>query len=236
MSSQHLLLARRPCSPPTFPSSPFYSLLAECGLDMWKAATLTQSASHPGLLDSPVTLTRKSRPHSLPSASRPLPTVANLDMRFLNGYQPPAPLPEAEYHLDTPPEGYDLNCCYWLPEEAALKTDGVKLVPIIVRPSRLLARSPGGAHHISPTSLDRNACSPPCTLVRSTTSSLATLKATSTSPTTSPRLSAGSSRSSRRGGVNRARYSLRCTTSDCSLRTRTRVRRGQRGSRASWGS
>jgi hypothetical protein len=71
-------------------------------------------------------------------------------MRFLNGYRAPAPLPEADYHLDTPPEEYDVNCCYTLPGGAALKTDGVKLVPIIVRPSRLLARSPGSAHLRSP--------------------------------------------------------------------------------------
>ncbi|BGO93100.1 hypothetical protein NBRC10512_003285 [Rhodotorula toruloides] len=52
-------------------------------------------------------------------------------MPFLNAFRPPAPLPEEEYHLETSPDEYDLNSCYPVPEEAALRTDGVKLVPII---------------------------------------------------------------------------------------------------------
>ncbi|BGP21873.1 GNAT family acetyltransferase [Rhodotorula toruloides] len=52
-------------------------------------------------------------------------------MPFLNAFQPPALLAEDEYHLKTPLDRFDLNCCYPLPGEAALRTDGVKLVPII---------------------------------------------------------------------------------------------------------
>ncbi|BGP36903.1 hypothetical protein JCM10449v2_000805 [Rhodotorula kratochvilovae] len=53
-------------------------------------------------------------------------------MRLLNSYQDPAPLAEAEHHAQTPPEEYDLNWCYALPEEAVLQTaGGVRLVPLI---------------------------------------------------------------------------------------------------------
>ncbi|GAA5890831.1 hypothetical protein JCM6882_008829 [Rhodosporidiobolus microsporus] len=51
-------------------------------------------------------------------------------MPFLNAYKPPAPLPEEEYHAETPPEEYDLNFVYSAPER--LETPGgVRLEPFV---------------------------------------------------------------------------------------------------------
>ena len=65
-------------------------------------------------------------------------------MRFLNRYQPPAPLEEADWHASTPAAEYDLNFCYELPDEAVLQTEGVRLVPLVVRAPRSRLCAPPG--------------------------------------------------------------------------------------------
>lgn len=50
---------------------------------------------------------------------------------FLNSFSAPSPLPNQDYHLDTPPYSYDVNFCAPVPEELATH-GGVTLVPIIV--------------------------------------------------------------------------------------------------------
>ncbi|GAA5890347.1 hypothetical protein JCM8208_002787 [Rhodotorula glutinis] len=52
-------------------------------------------------------------------------------MPYLNRYKPPAPLPEAAWEERTPVEEYDLDFCYDLPSEAVLRSEGVRLVPLI---------------------------------------------------------------------------------------------------------
>lgn len=104
-------------------------------------------------------------------------------MPFLNAFRPPAPLPEEEYHLETSPDEYDLNSCYPVPEEAALRTDGVKLVPIIVRPTHRFPKAIRDPLTLSSPHLIPH--SPLCTAAPSTPSSPATPKATNTSPSIS---------------------------------------------------
>ncbi|GAA5839639.1 hypothetical protein JCM11251_003565 [Rhodosporidiobolus azoricus] len=51
-------------------------------------------------------------------------------MPFLNAYKPLAPLAQEEYHASTPPEKYDLNFVYEVPEQLETR-DGVRLEPLV---------------------------------------------------------------------------------------------------------